>query len=140
MPATRRLIVATIAVGFLGACANVDVDRSVAGFDENAYVPDLSECRGGSAVAFMTGAVETTLVGSAYGFINGIYYGALAGDTVEGALIGTIVGGAVGLGAGGQAAAVAHDEELVQCLRTGPPVSPSYFNHGPCLKCICPKA
>ena len=89
----------------------------MAKFDEATYTDDLSECRGGSAVAFVTEAVGTTLVGSAYGFINGIYYGALAGDTAEGALIGTIVGGAVGLGAGGHDAAVAHDEELVACLR-----------------------
>jgi len=118
MPASRRVIAAIIAVGYLGACANLDVDKSVASFDEETYTEDLSECRGGSAVAFMTEAVGTTLVGSAYGFIHGIYYGALAGDSAEGALIGTILGGAVGLGLGGRDAAVAHDEELVSCLRT----------------------
>jgi hypothetical protein len=117
MQTVRRLIAPTVGVALLGACANVDVDRSVASFDEATYADDLSECRGDSVVAFMAEAVGTTLVGSAYGFINGIYYGALAGDTAEGALIGTIVGGAVGLGTGGHEAAVAHDEELVQCLR-----------------------
>ncbi|MFP6743233.1 MAG: hypothetical protein VCD33_16690 [Alphaproteobacteria bacterium] len=117
MQTVRRLIVPAVDAVLLGACANVDVDRTVASFDEATYADDLSECRGGSAVAFVAEAVGTTLVGSAYGFINGIYYGALAGDTAEGALIGTIVGGAVGLGAGGHHAAVAHDEELVKCLR-----------------------
>ncbi len=117
MSTIHRLITPVFAVAFLGACANVDVDRTVASFDEATYADDLSECRGGSTMAFMTEAVGATLVGSAYGVINGLYYGAVAGNSAEGALIGTIVGGAVGLGAGGRDAAVAHDEELVQCLR-----------------------
>lgn len=120
-----RLIVATLSVALLGACANVDVDRSVASFDEEIYTRDLSECRGGSAVVFVAEAMGHTLLGSAYGLLHGAYYGALTGDSGEGAVVGTIVGGAVGLGVGGHDAVIAQDEDLVSCLRdkgysTGP--------------------
>ena len=71
MPKSRRLIVATLSSALLGACANVDVDRSVAGFDEETYARDLSECRGGSAVAFVAEAMGHTLLGSAYGLLHG---------------------------------------------------------------------
>ena len=117
MPSTSRVIVATLSAALLGACANVDVDRSVAGFDEATYASDLSECRGGSAGGFVAEAMGHTLLGSAYGLLHGAYYGALTGDSGEGAVVGTIIGGAVGLGLGGHDAAKAHDEELARCLR-----------------------
>ena len=113
----RHLISSTLGAVLLAACANLDVDRSAASFDEDAYANDLSECRGGPALVFVVKGLESALIGSAYGFVQGVYYGALSGDSAEGAVIGTIVGGAVGLGVGGYDAASEHDRELVQCLR-----------------------
>ena len=113
----RHLISSTLGAVLLAACANLDVDRSAASFDEDAYANDLSECRGGPALVFVVKGLESALIGSAYAFVQGVYYGALSGDSAEGAVIGTIVGGAVGLGVGGYDAASEHDRELVQCLR-----------------------
>ena len=48
------------------------------------------------------------LIGSAYGLVHGVSFGALAGNSAE---------GAVRLGVGGYEAAEEHDRELAQCLR-----------------------
>ncbi len=112
-----RHLTTTIAAILLAACANLDVDRTAERFDEDTYANDLSDCRGGPALVFAADRLESTLVGSAYGFVLGVYHGAIAGDSSEGAVIGTIVGGAVGLGVGGYDAISEHDRELAQCLR-----------------------
>lgn len=113
----RHLITTTLGAVLLVACANVDVDRSATSFDEDTYANDLSECRGGPAMVFVVERLESALIGSAYGLVQGALYGVLKGNSADGALIGTILGGAVGLGVGGYDAAAEHDRELVQCLR-----------------------
>ncbi len=117
MSIMRHLITTNLGAVLLAACANVDVDRSAASFDEDTYANDLSECRGGPALVFVAKGMGSALVGSVYGFVHGGYLGALAGNSAEGAVIGTIVGGAVALGVGGYDAASEHDRDPVQCLR-----------------------
>ncbi len=113
----RHLIAATVGAVLLTACANVDVDRSAASFDEATYTDDLAECRGGSASIFVVNGFGGVLVGSAYGFVEGVWLGVAAGDSGEGAVIGTIVGGVVGLGVGAYKSVTEQDEELAKCLR-----------------------
>ena len=116
MSIVRNLTTTAIAAVFLTACANLDVDRTAESFNEDVYVSDLSDCRGGPALLFVANRLESALVGTAYGLVYGAYNGAILGDSAEGAVIGTIVGGVVGLSVGGYNAAEEHDKELVQCL------------------------
>jgi len=87
--------------------------RSAASFDETTYEDDLAECRGGPASIRLSGA----MIGSAYGFVNGVWLGAAAGGSAEGAVIGTIVGGVAGLGVGAYNSVNEQDEELTRCMR-----------------------
>ena len=109
--------VSLAAAAILSACASPDIDRTAATFDERAYSEDLSECRGGTMVGFMFDGFVSALAGSAIGAAEGAtccYYG---GDSAEGALIGAIVGGVLGLGVGAYEAVSEQDEELERCMR-----------------------
>ena len=117
MRMTRNQIPALTAAALLSACATVNVDRSVASFDEATYTNDLAECRGGSASIMVLNGFGGAMVGSAYGFVEGVWLGASAGDSAEGAVIGTIVGGVVGLGVGAYNSVSEQDEELARCMR-----------------------
>ncbi len=117
MRMTRKQIAVLTAAGLLSACASVDVDRSVASFDEDAYEEDLAQCRDESGAMFALRGVGGALVGSAIGFVEGVGLGATAGDSAEGAVIGTIVGGVVGLGVGAYSSVSEQDEELARCMR-----------------------
>ena len=114
---TKTLPTAVLLTVLLGACANLDVDRSADNFDETAYASDLSECRGGPAALFALHRLESAVIGSAYGLVHGLRIGARAGDAGEGAVIGAILGGMVGLGYGAHDSIDRHDEALAQCLR-----------------------
>ncbi len=114
---TRASAAAVLLTVLLGACANLDVDRSADNFDAAAYASDLSECRGGPAALFALHRLESAVIGSAYGLVYGAHIGARAGDAGEGAVIGAIVGGVAGLSYGAHDAIDRHDEALAQCLR-----------------------
>ena len=117
MRMTHEQIAVLTAAGLLSACANVDVDRSAASFDETIYADDLAECQGGPASIMALNGLGGAMVGSAYGFVEGAWLGASAGDSAEGAVIGTIVGGVVGLGVGAYDSVSEQDEELARCMR-----------------------
>ena len=101
----------------LSACANIDIDRNAEDFDEMTYDRDLSECRGGPAAMFALSGMEFAVIGSVYGLVNGARIGSSAGNTDKGAIIGTIVGGLMGFGAGAYDAIDEHDAALERCLR-----------------------
>ena len=117
MRMTHEQIAILTAAGLLSACANVDVDRSAASFDETIYADDFAECQGGPASIMALNGLGGAMVGSAYGFVEGAWLGAVAGDSAEGAVIGTIVGGVVGLGVGAYNSVSEQDEELARCMR-----------------------
>ncbi len=96
----RHLIAATVGAVLLTACANVDVDRSAASFDEATYTNDLAECRGGSATTFMVNGLAGAVVGSALGALEGAQTGITGGNSAEGAVIGSVVGSVIGVGVG----------------------------------------
>ena len=106
----------TIAV-LLSACANPDIDRSTASFDETAYHDDLAECRGGSAATFMMNGVAGAIVGSALGAFEGAKSGAVSGGSAEGALIGSVVGSVIGVGVSAHKSISKQDENVARCLR-----------------------
>ena len=120
MRMTCKQIAVLTAATLLSACATVDVDKSAASFDEDAYEEDLVQCRGESGAMSALRGVGGAMVGSAYGFVEGVYLGAAAGDSAEGAVIGTIVGGVVGLGVGAYNSVSEQDEELANCLHVIP--------------------
>ena len=117
MRMTRNQIAILSAARLLTACASVDVDKSAASFDEDAYEEDLAQCQGESGAMFALRGGGGALVGSAIGFVEGVGLGATAGDSAEGAVIGTIVGGVVGLGVGAYNSVSEQDEELAKCMR-----------------------
>ena len=49
--------------------------------------------------------------------MHGVYYGALAGDVDEGAIIGAIAGGVVGMGLGAGEFLTDHSNTIERCLR-----------------------
>lgn len=112
-----RPVAAVLAAVLLSACANLDIDRSADDFDEAAYDRDLSECRGGPAAMFAMSGLEFAVIGSVYGLVKGARIGSSAGNTDKGAIIGTIVGGLMGFGAGAYHAIDDHDAALARCLR-----------------------
>lgn len=112
-PAAAVLLAALL----LGACANIDVDRSADGFDDSAYDNALSACRGGPAVLFALDRMEHAVIGSLYGLVYGAHLGASAGNTDKGAIIGAIVGSLVGAGTGASTSIESHDAALARCLR-----------------------
>ena len=112
----RTSLIAAVTLS-LGACANIDIDRSADSFDQEAYDDALSECRGGPAALFALSGMETAVIGSLYGLVNGANIGANAGNADKGAIIGTIVGGVLGFGAGAYNAIDEHDAALERCLR-----------------------
>ena len=79
----RKTAASLAAAAFLSACASPEIDRSAAGFDEEPYSLALSECRGGSVVAFMfdgfVGALAGSMIGAAEGSTCCIY----GGDSAE---------------------------------------------------------
>ena len=105
------------AVLLLGACANIDIDRSADDFDETTYDLDLSECRGGPAAMFALDRMEHAVIGSVYGLVYGARIGAHEGNSDKGAIIGAIVGSILGFGAGAYDSIDKHDEALARCLR-----------------------
>ena len=111
------LTAAVLLIFLLGACANIDVDRSAADFDETAYASDLSGCRGGPAALFVISRLEAAVIGSVYGLVQGAHIGAAAGNTDKGAVIGAIVGSVLGLNYGAHRSIHRHDEALARCLR-----------------------
>ena len=111
------LTAAVLLIFLLGACANIDVVRSAADFDETAYASDLSACRGGPAALFAISRLEAAMIGSVYGLIEGAHIGAAAGNTDKGAVIGAIVGSVLGLNYGAHRSIHRHDEALARCLR-----------------------
>jgi outer membrane lipoprotein SlyB len=98
----------------LSACASPAVDRSAAGFDEDKFVTDLNDCRGGPwAQAIMLG------VGiGAWGALEGVAVGAAHGGDAAGeaAIIGAAVGGVLGLGVGAVDALTKRDEKVRGCV------------------------
>ncbi len=113
----RKIAASLAAAAFLSACASPEIDRSAAGFDEEPYSLALAECRGGSVVAFMFHGFTSALAGSAIGAAEGTICCSYGANSAEGALIGSIVGGAIGLGIGAYDALAEQDEDLGQCLR-----------------------
>ena len=114
---TAGLTAAVLLIFLLGACANIDVDRSAADFDETAYASELSACRGGPAALFAISRLEAAVIGSVYGLLEGAHIGAAAGNTDKGAVIGAIVGSVLGLNYGAHRSIHRHDETLARCLR-----------------------
>lgn len=113
-----RPVAAVLAAAVLvSACANIDIDRRAANFDAATYDSDLSACRGGPAALFALNGLESAAIGSLYGLVNGARIGSSAGNADKGAIIGTIVGGLLGFGAGAYNAIDDHDAALVRCLR-----------------------
>ena len=80
MRMTRNQIAILSAAGLLTACASVDVDKSAETFDEDAYEEDIAQCRGESGTMFALRGVGGALVGSAFGFVEGVYLGAAADE------------------------------------------------------------
>jgi len=117
MRMTRRQIGILTATTLLSACATVDVDKSVASFDENAYEEDLAQCRGGSATTFMVNGLAGAVVGSALGAFEGAKIGINGGSSAEGALVGSVVGSVIGVGIGAYNSVSEQDEELAKCMR-----------------------
>ena len=72
MRMTRKQIAVLALAGLLSACANVDVDRSAANFDETTYADDLAECQGGPTSIMVLNGLGGAMVGSAYGFVEGV--------------------------------------------------------------------
>ena len=80
----------------LPACATPVVDQTTASFSEIKFTVDLNIFRGGAVIE--TSALA--LFGSAYGALGGAGYGGRDSDTAEGAAIGPLFGGTIGLTAG----------------------------------------
>ncbi len=117
MRMTRKQIAVLTAAGLLTACATVDVDKSAASFDEDAYADDLAECRGGSATTFMVNGLAGAVVGSALGAFEGAKIGMTGGNSAEDALVGSVVGSVIGVGVGAYNSVSEQDEELAKCMR-----------------------
>ena len=101
----------------LAACAGLDIDRTVAGFDYEVYYTDLNNCRGGSPVE---AAIETTGVGLWGGLVGayyGLYLGVAAGDKAEGIIFGAIVGAGAGIGIGAVESVKEFNDDVARCLR-----------------------
>jgi hypothetical protein len=101
----------------LAACAGPEIDRTAPTFDEQSYSQALADCRGGSLATFMWGGLTAAVVGSAWGAAEGAQWGAVHGGVDEAALIGSIVGGVLGMGVGAVDALAHHDAVLDHCMR-----------------------
>ena len=106
------ILVAVLAL-VLSACALPAVDRNVAGFDEDKFVSDLNECRGGPWVQAIMVGVGIGAWGALEGVAVGAAHGADAGDA---AIIGAAVGGVLGLGIGAADALTERDEKVRGCV------------------------
>ena len=84
----------------LTGCTTPAVDRETAGFNAEKFSQDLEFCRGGTATAFALKTVGGTLYGSFKGAVVGLHLGVIAGDGIEGMIIGAAAGGVAGLGLG----------------------------------------
>lgn len=100
----------------LSACATPEVDHTAAAFDDAAFTTDLTLCRGGTFIVASARTIGVTLLGSAYGALDGINRGAHDGKTAEAAAIGAIIGGTIGLTAGAFQAVERHRAEVAACL------------------------
>lgn len=100
----------------LSSCAAPVVDRSGAVFNEETFASDLDNCRGGNVIIATAKAFGVTVLGSAYGLVQGAVYGAKGSDKVEAAAIGAAVGGTIGLTAGALQALDNHEAQIVGCL------------------------
>ena len=102
---------------FIAACALPTVDQTAASFDQTKYTTDLNNCRGGTLVEASTRTIGIAMAGSALGALHGASLGALGGEGWEGAAIGAVVGGTIGIGAGAVEAVDKHEAEIIGCLR-----------------------
>ncbi len=69
----------------LSACATPQVDQTAATFNETEFTSDLNICRGGTFIEASAKSIGIAMLGSAYGALEGAYYGARDGDTAEAA-------------------------------------------------------
>ena len=101
----------------VGACAQPTVNQTAAPFNEAKYTTDLNNCRGGTLLEASTRTIGIAMAGSALGALHGASLGALGGEGWEGAAIGAVVGGTIGIGAGAVEAVDKHEAEIIGCLR-----------------------
>ena len=114
----HKMTVAIAAAAFLSACASPEADPSASNFDEESYSVALAECRGGSVAVFMWDGLTSAAVGAAWGAAEGAQWGAIHGGVDESALIGSIVGGVLGIGVGAIGALSEHDDQFDRHART----------------------
>jgi hypothetical protein len=112
-----RVIHTAVALAALlatGACSNIDVDRHAPGFDSAQYAHDLGSCGRGEGILDIVGM---TFVGAFIGASEGVHWGALRGDSGDGAIIGTIVGAVLGFGVGAYEPATGKNTDVARSLR-----------------------
>ncbi len=100
----------------LSACATPQVDQTTATFNDTEFTLDLNICRGGNFIEASAKTIGLTMLGSAYGALEGAIYGARDADTAEEAAIGAAIGGTIGLGAGAFEALKKYEAEIAGCL------------------------
>jgi hypothetical protein len=112
-----RNILVAVSLMILSGCASIDVDTSVANFNEEKYAEDLNYCRGGTAAKATLHGLGGVLAGSFLGASEGFTHMGFSGGSAEGAVIGAIVGGTVGLFVGAYKPIETQGEKVRSCLR-----------------------
>ena len=100
----------------ISACASIEVDTAATDFDENKYVQDLSDCRGGNLAESSVKSVGYGIVGGLAGATQGLIQGAIRGYTAESVLVWASFGAVIGLGAGAYDSYDESKQELRECM------------------------